>query len=132
MTKSLSLLPRRVSPPSKRPGFFMRLPTVCPCIRHNRRSNPPMTGPGVRRTDTSGVLLIGGRHPGLAINASWDNGMTWKAFRIDTTFWANGQLYEIEPNVMLYISTAKYSDPKVRIHMFRISDERIDPIRVSG
>jgi hypothetical protein len=85
----------------------------------------------IRRTQ-SGVLLIGGRHPGLAINASWDSGMTWKTFRIDTSFWANGRLYEIEPNVMMYLSTAKYTDPKVRAFLFRVTDERIEPIRVSG
>jgi hypothetical protein len=82
----------------------------------------------VRRT-ASGVLLIAGRHPGLAVRASWDNGMTWKAYRIDTTFWANGKLFEVEPDVVMYASTAKYSDPHVRVHLIRVGPEGLEPVR---
>ncbi len=78
----------------------------------------------------SGVMLINGRHPAMAVRASWDSGMTWKAFRIDTTFWANGTLFEVEPNVVMSLSTAKYSDPKVRALLFRVTDDGLKPIPV--
>jgi len=78
----------------------------------------------------SGVLLIGGRHPGLAIEASYDNGMTWQCYRIDTTSWANGVLYEVEPDLVMYASTAHYADPRVRAHLFRVTPEGLEPVRV--
>ena len=80
---------------------------------------------------TSGVLLIAGRHPGLAFQLSYDDGMTWECYRFDTTFWANGFTSEIEPNVVMYASTAKYGDPHVRVHLFRITPEGPEPMRYS-
>jgi len=77
----------------------------------------------------SGALVIAGRHPGLAFNLSYDDGMTWRCYRFDTTFWANGFVCEIEPNVVMYASTAKYSDPHVRVHLFRITSEGPEPVR---
>jgi hypothetical protein len=80
----------------------------------------------------SGVLMIIGRHPGLGLSASWDNGMTWKIYRIDTTFWANGKIIEVEPDVMLFASTATYTDPHVRAHLIRVTPEGLEPIRVTA
>ncbi|MCK4299957.1 MAG: exo-alpha-sialidase, partial [Planctomycetes bacterium] len=77
----------------------------------------------------SGALVIAGRHPGLGFNLSYDDGMTWQCYRFDTTFWANGFVCEIEPNVVMYASTAKYSDPHVRVHLFRITPEGPEPVR---
>jgi hypothetical protein len=78
----------------------------------------------------SGALLIAGRHPGLAFHLSYDDGMTWQCFRFDTTFWANGCTYEVEPDLVLYASTAKYSDSHVRVHLIRITPDGPEPVRV--
>ena len=76
----------------------------------------------------SGALLIAGRHPGLAVRVSYDNGLTWLCYRIDTTSWANGRLYEVEPNVVMYASTAKYSDTHVRAHLIRVTPTGLEPM----
>jgi len=77
----------------------------------------------------SGALLIAGRHPGLAFQLSYDDGMTWECVRFDTTFWANGFTYEIEPDLVMYASTRKYGDPRVRIHLIRITPRGPEPVR---
>jgi len=77
----------------------------------------------------SGALLIAGRHPGLAFQLSYDDGMTWECVRFDTTFWANGFTYEIEPDLVMYASTGKYGDPRVRIHLIRITPRGPEPVR---
>ncbi len=42
---------------------------------------------------TSGVILIGGRFPGIAVQVSRDDGMSWKGYRIDAVGWANGAMF---------------------------------------
>lgn len=78
----------------------------------------------------SGALLIAGRHPGLSFQLSYDDGMTWQCSRFDTTAWANGIAIEIEPDLVLYASTGNYGDPKVRVHLFRITPDGPEPVRV--
>jgi hypothetical protein len=62
----------------------------------------------------SGALLIAGRHPGLAFQLSYDDGWTWKCCQFDTTFWANGFAYEIEPDrrkaIIRALATANKGD----------------------
>jgi hypothetical protein len=77
----------------------------------------------------SGALLIGGRHPGLAVQASFDDGMSWHCYRIDTAFYANGQMYEVEPNVVLFMYSAKYSDTRIRAQLLRVTDHGLEPVR---
>ena len=77
----------------------------------------------------SGVLFLAGRHPGLAAQISYDDGMTWTCYRFDTTFWANGFAAEIAPDVVMFASTAKYGDPKVRVHLFRMTPDGPVPQR---
>jgi len=55
------------------------------------------------RATASGALIVGGRFPALAIHVSLDNGMTWKTYQIDTEAWAMGYMYEVEPDVVLWI-----------------------------
>ncbi|MCK4323759.1 MAG: exo-alpha-sialidase, partial [Armatimonadetes bacterium] len=43
---------------------------------------------------SSGALIIGGRFPAMAVQVSYDDGMTWKCYRIDSSAgWANGAMY---------------------------------------
>ena len=82
-------------------------------------------------TTASGVLFLAGRHPGLAAQISYDDGMTWTCYRFDTTFWANGMAVEIEPDLVMFVSTAKYSDPRPRVFLFRITPEGPVPERLT-
>ena len=81
-------------------------------------------------TTASGVIFLAGRHPGLAAQISYDDGMTWTCYRFDTTFWANGFAMEIQPDVVMFGSTAKYGDPRVRVHLFRMTPDGPVPQRV--
>ena len=87
---------------------------------------------GSMLTTASGVLLIGGRHPGLAVQASYDDGITWQCWRIDTTFWANGVMYEVEPDVVLYASAGNYADPLLRAHLIRVTPQGLEPVPVTS
>jgi hypothetical protein len=78
---------------------------------------------------TSGALLIAGRHPGIAVQLSQDDGMTWQGTRIDTPFYANGETFEVEPNVVLYVYDGKYSDPFVRAQLLRVTPLGLEPVR---
>ena len=80
---------------------------------------------------TSGYLVIAGRHPGVGLQVSRDDGMTWRTTRIDTPFYANGFSLEVEPDVVLYIYDGKYSDPRVRAQLIRVTPEKAEPVRVS-
>ena len=46
-------------------------------------------------TTESGVMLVGGRFPSLAIQASWDNGHTWNMYVIDSCDTAQGTMMEV-------------------------------------
>lgn len=52
-------------------------------------------------TTASGVVLIGGRHPGQGLLASWDNAMTWSTYSIDTATWSQGVMVEVAQDVVL-------------------------------
>ena len=50
-------------------------------------------------TTKSGVVMVAGRFPGLALMVSWDDAMSWEFYLIDTSgFAANGALVELEPD----------------------------------
>jgi len=79
---------------------------------------------------SSGVLLIGGRHPGIAVQASFDDGMSWRCYRIDTAFWANGTMYEVEPDLVLFVYGGKSSDRQARAQLIRVTEDGLEPVRV--
>ena len=76
----------------------------------------------------SGAILAAGRHPGMSFQLTTDGGMSWDCYRFDTTFWANGQTLEIEPNLVMFASTGKYGDPRVRVHLFEITPDGPQPV----
>ena len=53
-------------------------------------------------TIRSGVVLLGGRFPGIGVQVSRDGGMTWNFYQVDSAGWANGAMFEIEPDVVLF------------------------------
>jgi hypothetical protein len=78
----------------------------------------------------SGALVIGGRFPGMGIQASFDDGMTWKGYSIDSAIWANGAMFEIEPNVVLFIYGGKDGLTELRAQIFRVTADNLEPVRV--
>jgi hypothetical protein len=80
----------------------------------------------------SGVLIIGGRHPGMALQASYDDGITWQCYRIDTSFWANGTMYEVEPDLVLFVYGGKYSHPRQRAQLIRVTEDGLEPVQVES
>jgi hypothetical protein len=54
-------------------------------------------------TTSSGAMLICGRFPAMSCQVSFDSGMVWKLYTIDVSgSWAQGTLFEVEPDVVLY------------------------------
>ena len=79
---------------------------------------------------SSGVLLIGGRFPGMAVQVSYDDGMTWHCYGIDTCLWANGAMYEIEPDVVLFVYGGWDTVTQMRYQILRVTPEGLKPGKV--
>ena len=73
----------------------------------------------------SGVLVYAGRFPGLGLHISHDGGMTWRSYRIDQTIWANGTVFEVEPDVVLYVYMTK---GRLRGQFIRITPDGAEPV----
>ena len=78
----------------------------------------------------SGALLIGGRMPALGLYVSHDSGMSWRPYRVDTVIWAGGVMFEVEPDVVLWVYMGEYDPiPDARAQFFRITHEGMEPAR---
>ncbi len=75
----------------------------------------------------SGAVLIGGRFPALAVQVSRDNGFTWQFHQIDTCAWANGAMFEIEPDVVLYMYGGR---EEFRYQVLRVTPTSIEPVQL--
>jgi len=80
-------------------------------------------------TTTSGVILIAGRFPGIAMQVSRDNGLTWKFYQLDRCIYANGAMYEVEPNVVLYVYGGWNRPQQLRYQLIRVTSDGVEPIR---
>ncbi len=96
---------------------------------------PMSTGPflsyasaAVPRATASGALVVGGRFPALAIYVSRDNGMTWETYQADTETWAMGNMYEVAPDVVLYLYGSQ-GGGALRAQLIQITPDGIKPIR---
>ena len=78
-------------------------------------------------TTRSGVILIGGRFPGIAVQASFDDGMTWRCYQIDTALWANGSMYEIERDVVLFVYGGLNEPHQLRYQVLRVTASGLEP-----
>jgi photosystem II stability/assembly factor-like uncharacterized protein len=76
----------------------------------------------------SGALVIGGRMPGLGLHVSRDNGITWEHYQAGTDVWAMGSMYEVEPDVILWVYMDSYSGP-LRAQFVRITPDGAEPAR---
>ena len=78
----------------------------------------------------SGALVMGGRMPGLGLHVSHDSGMSWKHYRIDAVDWAGGVMYEVEPDVVLWVYMGEYDPhPDARAQFLRVTPEGLEPVR---
>jgi len=81
----------------------------------------------------SGALLIGGRMPGLGLHASHDSGMSWKHYRADTVAWAGGVMYEVEPDVVLWVYMGERgANPDARAQFLRVTPDGLEPVEATA
>ena len=74
---------------------------------------------------TSGYLVIGGRFPGMGLQVSYDSGMTWKCYQVDTHDGGNGGMFEVEPDVVLFVYAEHFH---LRYLLIRITPDGIEPV----
>ena len=89
----------------------------------------PMYGGPQMVCTTSGALVIGGRFPDIAVQVSHDDGMTWKCYRIDSAIWANGSMYEVAPDVVLFIYGGPDNPREMRGMFLRVTPDGLEPAR---
>jgi len=80
---------------------------------------------------TSGALIIGGRLPGMAVEVSRDGGITWNFYQVDTAGWANGAMFEIEPDVVLFVYGGVGSPERLRYQIMRLTQTGMEPVKVT-
>ncbi len=76
----------------------------------------------------SGALVVGGRMPGLSIFVSHDDGMSWQIYRMATSTGAMGAMYEVEPDVVLWVYQDNWNTP-ARGQFIRITPDGAEPAR---
>ena len=89
----------------------------------------PMYGGPDMVCTTSGALVIGGRFPDIAVQVSHDDGMTWQCYRIDSAIWANGAMYEVAPDVVLFLYGGPVDPEELRAQLLRVTPEGLEPAR---
>ncbi len=78
----------------------------------------------------SGALLVVGRMPGTGLHVSCDSGMSWKHYRVDTAAEVGGAMYEVEPEVVLWVYESEHSpNPDARAQFIRITPDGLEPVR---
>ena len=78
----------------------------------------------------SGALLIGGRMPALGLYVSHDSGMSWQCYRLDTVIWAGGVMFEVEPDVVLWVYMGEYDPiPDARAQFLRVTPDGLEQAR---
>jgi hypothetical protein len=77
----------------------------------------------------SGTLMVGGRFPGLAVQMSQDSGMTWDFYVIDNTMWANGAMFQVEPDLVLFIYGGHWTPSELRGQFLRVTSTGLEPER---
>jgi len=72
---------------------------------------------------------VAGQFSGIAVQASFDNEMTWHGYQIDTGSWANGTMFEVEPAVVLFVYGGWNSPSQLRYQFLRVTKAGLAPIR---
>lgn len=100
-----------------------------------RTWTPMATGPflsyacaAAPRATACGALVVGGRFPALAIYVSRDNGMTWETYQIDTEGRAMGGMYEVAPDVVLWVYGS--GGKQLRAQLIHITPTGVEPLPI--
>ena len=93
-----------------------------------RGSFPKYAGLNSIVTTSSGVIVFGGRFPGMGIQASYDNGMTWRCTETDSATWAQGGMIEVEPDVVLHIYGGPNDPLDLRAQLLRVTPEGLEAV----
>ena len=83
---------------------------------------------GAMVTTASGYLLIGGRFPAMSVQVSRDHGMSWQCYQVDNGIWANGTMFEVEPDVVLFIYGSKDNPDELRCQRLRVTENNLIPL----
>lgn len=54
--------------------------------------------------------------------------MTWQCYRVDTTAWGNGAMFEVEDNVVILLYGGHLGRRELRGQLIRVTDNRLVPI----
>jgi hypothetical protein len=93
-----------------------------------RGSFPKYAGLNSILTTSSGVILYGARFPGMGIQASYDNGMTWRCIEMDSATWAQGGMIEVELDVVLHIYGGPNAPLDLRGQIARVTPEGLKAV----
>jgi hypothetical protein len=55
--------------------------------------------------------------------------MTWKFHVIDNAIWANGAMFEVEPDLVLFIYGGLNSPQQLRGQFLRVTEAGLEPVR---
>ena len=55
--------------------------------------------------------------------------MTWQFYQLDRTMWANGAMYEVEPDVVLYVYGGGGEPQELRYQVIRVTPHGVEPVR---
>ena len=75
-----------------------------------------------------GAVLVAGRMPGLGLHVSHDGGLSWKHYQIGTDIWAMGAMYEVEPNVVLFVYMDSHNT-LLRAQLIEVTSDGVRPVR---
>ena len=66
----------------------------------------------------------------MSVQVSRDGGMTWNFYQVDTATRANGAMFEIEPDVVLFIYGGRDSPEQLRFQIMRLTPTGMEPVKV--
>jgi hypothetical protein len=75
-----------------------------------------------------GAILVAGRMPGLGLHVSFDQGLSWKHYQIGTDIWAMGNMYEVEPGVVLFVYMDSHNT-LLRAQLIEVISDGVRPLR---
>jgi len=79
---------------------------------------------------SGGAILVAGRMPGLGLHVSLDGGLAWKHYQIGTDIWAMGGMYEVEPDIVLFVYMDSHNT-LLRAQFIELTSDGVRPVRSS-
>ena len=79
-------------------------------------------------TTRSGVVLLGGRFPGIGVQVSYDHGYTWQCTETDAATWAQGGMIEVEDDVVLHVYGGPDHPHQIRRQLLHVTPEGLEAV----